>query len=259
MLHAGTILLLLIGVVTATNDVNNAVVGCAAVQDNPIIENCCNLGYRYSTFGQTFNKPAVYTIKNFCGKCQSVQKAFCDTTTDGGGWLVIQRRQDGSIDFNRDWVDYEDGFGSLTGEFWYGLRAIHCLTNQGHWELRVDFKFTNGTKSHLSYSNFRIGPATERYRLTISGFYGITDDPFHSHSLNGMKFTTKDQDNDKASNNNCAANSWHGHNSGGWWYSDCAHIHFNHQYKHGQSIHLYGRWYSLPLIEMKIRPKDCNI
>jgi len=37
---------------------------------------------------------------------------------------VVQRRQDGSLDFNKNWTEYEDGFGKLTGEFWYGLRAL---------------------------------------------------------------------------------------------------------------------------------------
>ena len=44
---------------------------------------------------------------------------------------MVQRRQDGSVDFNRGWGEYEDGFGELTSEFWYGLRALHCLTGQG--------------------------------------------------------------------------------------------------------------------------------
>ena len=49
--------------------------------------------------------------------------ARCDMDTDGGGWLVIQRRVSGGTEnFFRGWSDYEDGFGDLNGEFWYGLK-----------------------------------------------------------------------------------------------------------------------------------------
>jgi len=50
---------------------------------------------------------------------------YCDTVTAGGEWLVIQRRIDGGVDFNRYWSEHEEGFGNLptddkdtTGEFW---------------------------------------------------------------------------------------------------------------------------------------------
>ena len=67
----------------------------------------------------------IYLLKNFCGDNCINADAYCDTSNGGGGWLVVQRRQDGSVDFNRTWLEYEDGFGKLTGEFWYGLRALH--------------------------------------------------------------------------------------------------------------------------------------
>ena len=220
---------------------------------------CCEVKSNKFRFSTTSLKSRVYNITNFCGDCELTAEGYCDAVTDGGGWLVVQRRQDGSVDFNRGWVEYEEGFGSLTGEFWYGLRPLHCLTNQGQWQLRIDFTFTNGTKSYLSYTKFSVGSANSQYQLSISGFTGITTtDPFTVHSPNGMKFTTKDRDNDKYSYGKCAINA-NGNNAGGWWYNSCSLLHINHQYKHKYSIRLSGKWHSLPFIEMKIKPITCNV
>ena len=218
---------------------------------------CCEVKSNTFKFSTTSLKSRVFNITNFCGDCEVAAEGYCDAVTDGGGWLVVQRRQDGSVDFNRGWVDYEEGFGSLTGEFWYGLGPLHCLTNQGQWQLRIDFTFTNGTKSYLSYKSFSVGPANSQYQLNISGFTRITTDPFATSHLNGMKFTTKDRDNDK-NGGNCAVNR-DGNNAGGWWHNSCSLIHINHQYKHQYSIRLNGKWYSLPFVEMKIKPITCNV
>ena len=137
---------------------------CVTPSNTDPIENCCDLGFRQTEFSEVVNKPKVYKFKNFCKNCRSSPTSgYCDTITDGGGWLVIQRRMDGSENFHRNWIDYEKGFGSLTGELWYGLHAIHCLASSGNWELRVDFTFSNGTKSFMHYNHFRVGPATDNY------------------------------------------------------------------------------------------------
>jgi len=59
----------------------------------------------------------VYTITSFCGEKDYCAQGFCESVCDGGGWLVIQRRRDSSVDFDRTWVEYEEGFGSIDGEF----------------------------------------------------------------------------------------------------------------------------------------------
>ena len=157
--------------------------GCVIPNNIRPIENCCDLGFRPSSFSKAAtNQPKVYNLRNFCDSCRSLlTPGYCDTVTDGGGWLVVQRRTNGAENFNRNWSDYENGFGSLTGELWYGLRVLNCFTRNGNWELRIDFKFANGTKSFMHYNHFRVGPATDNYRLNISGF---TDRSFYYWTFN---------------------------------------------------------------------------
>ena len=135
--------------------------------NNGPIKNCCCLGYNNNNYN--VKSSGVYTIANFCGVKCSNTRVYCDTSSGGGGWTIIQRRKDGSVDFkNRDWVKYEDGFGDLNGEFWIGLRSMHCLTSQGNWELRIDYQLKDGTESYLHYNKFAIGPAKDQYPLNIS-------------------------------------------------------------------------------------------
>ncbi|XP_043913760.1 ficolin-1-like isoform X2 [Protopterus annectens] len=67
----------------------------------------------------------LYTI--YTNGCKPME-VFCDMHTDGGGWLVFQRRIDGSVDFFRDWNSYKKGFGYKQTEFWLGNDNICKLT-----------------------------------------------------------------------------------------------------------------------------------
>ncbi|KAK3083696.1 hypothetical protein FSP39_001573 [Pinctada imbricata] len=58
-------------------------------------------------------------------------KVVCKSVGNSGGWTVFQRRQDGTVDFYRNWAEYKMGFGHLSGEFWLGNEFIYQLTNQG--------------------------------------------------------------------------------------------------------------------------------
>jgi len=88
--------------------------------------------------------------------------------TDRGGWIVIQRRvPNGSVNFYRQWKDYEDGFGDLDSEFWYGLQNLHCLTTQQNVELRIDLQDERGNKVSWVYQQFSVDGPDQKYRLHI--------------------------------------------------------------------------------------------
>ena len=217
------------------------------------IDNCCCLGYRNGNFN--VKSSGVYTISNFCGVKCSNARVYCDTTSGGGGWTVVQRRQDGSVEFEkRDWVEYEDGFGNLHGEFWLGLTYLHCMTKNEKWELRIDYHLKNGTKSYLHYKQFAVGPAEDQYPLSISGFDSIElTDPFSvvGSPLNGMSFTTRDRDNDLSSFE-CAPGN------GAWWYNKCGkNMELNDDYP-SMRIFLNNQWHGLIFVEIKIRPQLCE-
>ncbi|NP_001191643.1 fibrinogen-related protein 2 precursor [Aplysia californica] len=127
-------------------------------------------------------------------------------------WTVFQNRFDGSVDFFRNFFDYENGFGNMTGEFWMGLKTLRRLVQSGDYELQVDLVSNNGTSYIRNYPHFSIGPGPG-YQLTVSGYNdsweGLT---YHS----GHNFSTFDK------NPRCP-NMGHG----GFWYNDCVQVNLN--------------------------------
>ena len=73
---------------------------------------------------------------------------YCELETNRSGWTVFQRRFNGSVDFDRDLQEYENGFGKTDGEYWLGLRNIHRLTMNGRWSLLVDLETNTGDKKY---------------------------------------------------------------------------------------------------------------
>jgi len=185
---------------------------------------------------------------------KATTKVYCDMDTSDGGWMVVQRSIKSGLRYfsKRKWKHYKKGFGNLnSGKLWYGLKGLHCFTQTGQWELRVDFQFENKTWSHLHYNIFSIGEESKEYPLTIGGFTGITPtDPFVTHPLNGQKFTTSDNDNDQSSGN-CAKLT-----GSGWWHNQCWHINPN---RPSPIVNLNSKYYKLLSMEMKVRPRDCII
>ena len=108
------------------------------------------------------------------------------------------------------------------------------------------------------YNSFRVWSATEKYKLSVSGFRGVTSDPFSGiQSPNGMKFTTKDNDNDKWERN-CAV-AFHGGNAGGWWYNRRTHLIPNTPLNSSLTMLLNHQWHSIHFLKMKIKPTECIV
>ncbi|XP_061145048.1 angiopoietin-4-like [Syngnathus typhle] len=199
----------------------------------------------------------VYTI--FSGS--NSFKAYCNIWQDGEGWTVIQRRKDGSVDFFRGWNDYRKGFGDLAGEHWLGLQNIHALTASGAYQLRIDLTICDGSTYYALYDDFSVGrnsldPDKDGYPLLVSGYSGTAGDRLAYHS--GMKFSTKDRDQDKSTDN--CANEY----KGAWWYKRCYHSNLNGLYKATGTVddadafwdHLGSpRSGCLRFVEMMIRPR----
>ncbi|KAH3792081.1 fibroleukin-like [Dreissena polymorpha] len=78
-------------------------------------------------------------------------RVYCYKDSTNRGWIVIQRRADGSMDFNRTWADYKAGFGDLSGEFWLGNEHIYQLTKDEQRELRIDMETFDGKKGYALY------------------------------------------------------------------------------------------------------------
>ncbi|XP_012940890.1 fibrinogen C domain-containing protein 1 [Aplysia californica] len=181
-------------------------------------------------------------------RLSSGQLVVCDTVTDQGGWIVIQRRVSADVDFFRGWADYKNGFGDLSG-----IRLLQLSSRSHHqerYELRFDLRF-QGKNYYASYDTFSLSGETDNYKIQLSGFSGnVTGDNMSYH--NGAEFSTKDRDNDLW-HRNCA--SVH---HGAWWYRVCRQVNLNGLW--GSTGGPKGlSWRSVTLgsvsfSEMKIRP-----
>ncbi|XP_058494740.1 angiopoietin-related protein 3 [Solea solea] len=182
---------------------------------------------------------------------------YCEMDSDGGS-TVIQQRIDGSVDFDQTWVKYEKGFGDLEKDFWLGLKKIHSLAQQGAYILRVDMEDWKEDKHWAEYRFSLEGPSKD-YALQVSNFSGDLADAMAN--ITGIRFSTKDRNNDKNRNPNCTRSY-----TGGWWFNGCGETNLNGRYlwlrtkgrsSRRRGIHWrpgMGSSYSLKMTKISLRP-----
>uniref|UniRef100_A0AAV2IRS3 Zmp:0000000846 n=1 Tax=Knipowitschia caucasica TaxID=637954 RepID=A0AAV2IRS3_KNICA len=192
----------------------------------------------------------LYTIYVAGEESQPLQ-VYCDMTTDGGGWMVFLRRQNGKLEFFRNWKNYTAGFGNMNNEFWLGLSNLHKITSSGHYELRVDLR-DSGESAYAEYDKFTIAEPRTRYKIYVGAYSGTAGDSMVYHQ--GRPFSTYDNDNDIAVTN-CALSY-----KGAFWYKNCHRVNLMGKYgdgTHSKGInwfHWKGHEHSIEFSEMKIRP-----
>ncbi|XP_056886973.1 fibroleukin [Takifugu flavidus] len=210
----------------------------------------------------------IYTIQPDLRR--PAMEAKCDMETAGGGWTVIQTRQDGLLDFNRTWQEYREGFGSPKGEHWLGNAALHALTSTGPHQLRIELEDWYQQKRHATYSNFKVASEAQRYRLTAREYSGDAGNALSyskRYNHDGRSFSTPDRDNDRYATGNCA--QYYG---AGWWFDACLAANPNGRYYRGRYSGVtngiyWGTWYiltdgrtgerySFKRVEMKTRPRN---
>ncbi|KAM9823623.1 angiopoietin-1 [Neosynchiropus ocellatus] len=221
-----------------------------AVEEERKFRDCADL------YQAGFHKNGIYNIQL---KSQEAKRVYCNMETSGGGWTVIQRREDGSVDFQRTWKEYKMGFGSPSAEHWLGNEYVYQLTSQRQYILRVDLTDWDGHQAFSLYDRFQIGSEKQNYRLFLKSHSG-TAGRQSSLVIHGADFSTKDMDNDNCMCK-CALML-----TGGWWFDACGPSNLNGMYfTQGQHVgklngikwhYFKGPSYSLRATSMMIRPLD---
>ncbi|XP_037644399.1 angiopoietin-related protein 4 [Sebastes umbrosus] len=229
--------------------------GVAEQRDSPVemASDCHELFLRGDTTS------GVYTIQPVNAE---PFKVFCEMKTDGG-WTVIQRRQDGSVDFDQQWQAYKEGFGGLNGEFWLGLEKIHSIAKDGGYILNMKLADWGSDVATVRLP-FQLGGEETKYSLKIQkgGELSPLERSLGTDAASGLPFSTSDQDNDRKNDTNCAK-----HLSGGWWFSNCGRSNLNGRYfqspppkqRHQRKQSIFwktwkGRYYPLKSSTMMIAP-----
>ena len=137
------------------------------------------------------------------------------------GWILIQQNMIENHDtFNRNWLDYKNGFDDNDGNYWFGNEKLFQLTSSSQWKLKIEMEADDTRRWYFAeYSSIQIASESDFFRIQVSGYSGTAGDAFNDDSwppwmTNGQWFTTLDSDNDGYEGVNCASRA-------GWWFNNC--------------------------------------
>ncbi|CAL4094766.1 unnamed protein product, partial [Meganyctiphanes norvegica] len=213
--------------------------------------------YCHDIYIQGGRQDGVYKIYPSWNSTQSV-KVWCEFDVGSEiGWTIILARMptENPVNFSRGWDDYKAGFGDSHNEYWIGLSLLNEITFSHCYQvLQVSLHSWDQTSRYAQYKDFSIDDEESGFKLTVGRYSGDAVDALAYH--NGMKFTTKDKDNDLRGSGACADIN----DIGGFWYNNCYHTNpFGVLRKKGDSEGMrWNKWLNgqnLKKIIFKISPR----
>ena len=168
-----------------------------------------------------FNQSGVYYIYHD----RKEIKVYC-LMKEKHGWIAIQQRLVGSVDFYRDWAEYRNGFGNPATDYYLGNELIHQLTYGRQIKIAIIGQDFNDELRVLYFDGFYIENEQSGYKIHAGAF--STDSPSPQSLANnwlekdGVSFSTKDNENDRHSVVHCAVKF-----KTAGWLTSCFKLNFN--------------------------------
>ena len=145
------------------------------------------------------------------------------------------------VGYSGSWATYKTGIDNSYG-FWLGLDEMHQLTESGRYGVEIVIEIAAGSYDSVNWPLFLVGNEASEYALTFASDDGLAytksrnagTNYYFASSTNGLRFSTRDNDNDAISGYDCAEHSSYGDYTG-WWYNNCGYF-WNH-YTSGSSAY----------------------
>ena len=225
--------------------------------------------YDLSCYRQSKGKDGPHIIYPGRPALPSLEVA-CDQETDHGGWIMYQRRVDGTLNFTKKWKDYKEGFGDNGGnttELWLGNEHVfQLLQSYGGrgGKLRIEADAFDSDSTWIEANNFTMSDEASLYSInwetSVASAGRITR--LRWNEIKTHTFKTIDK---PGGEKQCLDRL-----NGGWWYhTRCANIFLNGEYVNssvptvtGIFVQGFKQSFALKRTRMMFRPTNdahtCN-
>ena len=158
-----------------------------------------------------------------------------------------------SVNFDRSWHEYENGFGTR-GNHWLGLKHIHRLSTRGSQVATLVIQDQSRAWHNRTWNKISVDSAVKRYALYLGKPYELPD---LMESARGQSFYTPDQQNIYGKQT-CGLRF-----RSGWWFGKCNGsmldlINLNGRFNTSDDTNIFAGPYSVRHAMLSMRPIHYN-